>query len=342
MTDFYPIKTDDGSLSLFNNEVGDVYHSSIGAYKESLEKFIFPSNILDFVRNNDEVYILDVCYGMGYNSFAAIEEILKVNPNCKINIYALEYDISVLAFSVLVEFEKVKSNFIQFIKKGLLSFDKINAEMNNLTLKYQISPSVLSLKDNSSTFVHNIYYRTISNRTSLSEAQVKIPEIHIEINKNINFHLFIADARDSIMLIHNKIDFIFQDPFTPSKLPTLWSVEFFKCLYNLLKQNGNLTTYSAASPIRSGLIEAGFLIAKTEPVGRKNCGTIAYKDSEATYKQLTEEETGLLETNAGIPYYDMNLSATAEDILSFREEMISYSTRQSTSSYFKSLNKIKD
>lgn len=339
MTDFYPIVTDDGSLSLYNNEVGDVYHSVIGAYKESLEKFVFPSGLLDFVKTNNEVTILDICYGMGYNSFAAIEEIQKVNPKCKINIYALEYDVSVLAFSTLLSFEKVKSNFVESIKSCLLAFDEIRLENINLAKKHNILPIDLSVKAKSGTFVHNIYYRTLSNRISLGSKTVKIPEIHAKINNNINFHLFIADARNSIQLIDNYFDYIFHDSFTPSKLPTLWTVDFFKRLEGLLNINGNLSTYSAASPVRAGLIEAGFYLGKTLPVGRKNCCTIAYKNKNLINIPLEDHELGILSTNAGVPYYDQNLDANTESILKNRKELQNIAGRQSSSSYFKNLKK---
>ena len=58
---FYPVFTDDDSVSLYNNEFKDIYHSRIGGTRESLEKFIIPSEILDYVSKNNEVKILDIC-----------------------------------------------------------------------------------------------------------------------------------------------------------------------------------------------------------------------------------------------------------------------------------------
>ena len=87
----------------------------------------------------------------------------------------------------------------------------------------------------------------------------------------INF--FIDDARKAIKLVNTQHDFIFHDPFTPSKAPILWTVDFFRELRRLLDENGNLTTYSSAAPVRAGLIKAGFFIGRTEPVGKKTSGT---------------------------------------------------------------------
>ena len=42
------------------------------------------------------VSILDVCFGLGYNSAAAIDKIMEVNPECKIIIVGLEKDEKIL------------------------------------------------------------------------------------------------------------------------------------------------------------------------------------------------------------------------------------------------------
>lgn len=39
-----------------------------------------------------QLTILDICYGLGYNSAAALEQIWKVNSDCQVNLVALESD----------------------------------------------------------------------------------------------------------------------------------------------------------------------------------------------------------------------------------------------------------
>ena len=76
------ILTDDNSVGLFNNEVNDIYHSKNGALTEARQKFVEPS--FSFFEK-DELNILDICYGIGYNTKAAIssnkkfEEVLKTD-----------------------------------------------------------------------------------------------------------------------------------------------------------------------------------------------------------------------------------------------------------------------
>ena len=130
-------------------------------------------------------------------------------------------------------------------------------------------------------------------------------------------------------------DFIFLDAFTPTKLPTLWSVEFFRELYKLLNSKGNITTYSNSAAVRNGMIESGFFVGKTEK------GTIAFKDKSLLTNPLDEKSLGLLKTRAGIPFYDKNLNSTAEDILALRKKMIAESDLQSSSKFLKNYTKNK-
>ena len=66
-------KTEDGSIGLYNKEMNEIYHSKYGAKKEAFEKFVEPALIL----NNKQLKILDVCYGIGYNTKCALENFLN-------------------------------------------------------------------------------------------------------------------------------------------------------------------------------------------------------------------------------------------------------------------------
>ncbi len=59
--------TKDGTTTLFNAQFNQTYHSTSGAYEEAMEKYVRPANI---VKGNA---ILDFCFGLGYNTLAAIE-----------------------------------------------------------------------------------------------------------------------------------------------------------------------------------------------------------------------------------------------------------------------------
>ena len=78
------IQTKDKSYTFFNEEYQEIYHSQTGALEEAQKKYIEPLGV------KDNQVILDICFGLGYNTFAAIE-------NAKhLKIIALEKDPKVL------------------------------------------------------------------------------------------------------------------------------------------------------------------------------------------------------------------------------------------------------
>lgn len=68
MDDIVPFFTLDGSVGLYSKSEDDIFHSVYGALSEAYDKFILPANLDDYFKNNKEIKILDLCYGIGYNS----------------------------------------------------------------------------------------------------------------------------------------------------------------------------------------------------------------------------------------------------------------------------------
>ena len=55
-----------------------------------------------------------------------------------------------------------------------------------------------------------------------------------------------------------KFDIVYQDAFSPSTNPVLWTKEYFRDIKNLISKTGVLTTYSTALKTRLALYENGF------------------------------------------------------------------------------------
>ncbi len=85
------IITADNTETFLNEVRGETYHSYTGAVEESLKKFVEPCKIRGLAKKG-EVKILDVCFGLGYNSAVAVDIALQENSNCKIEIIGLEKD----------------------------------------------------------------------------------------------------------------------------------------------------------------------------------------------------------------------------------------------------------
>tara|TARA_Y100000310_G_C20674203_1_gene811990 strand:- start:2358 stop:2975 length:618 start_codon:yes stop_codon:yes gene_type:complete len=111
------VKTADQSNTFFNEEYQETYHSTSGALEESFEKFIKPSKL----KENSKV--LDICFGIGYNSYAAI----KTCEN--LTIVALENDEKILKNTNNIKLDEK----YEIIKK--LAKDKVYKDENyNLKL----------------------------------------------------------------------------------------------------------------------------------------------------------------------------------------------------------------
>ncbi len=82
---------EDGSKTLYSKEFDEPYHSTKdGALHESLEKHVKPSFSLK--SNKDELTILDICFGLGYNTFATLHHIKKHKLKTKVHILSPEFD----------------------------------------------------------------------------------------------------------------------------------------------------------------------------------------------------------------------------------------------------------
>ena len=81
--------TDDGSITYRNPEVDETYHSHSGALNEALKKYVLPSGI---DTHKGDITVLDVCYGLGYNSFVALAWWLEHHAEEKIHFICLEND----------------------------------------------------------------------------------------------------------------------------------------------------------------------------------------------------------------------------------------------------------
>jgi len=104
--------------SFFNEYFQDIYKSKIGAIGEAKKKFVIPCKISKLAKNG-EIKILDVCFGIGYNSLIAIHEALKVNPKCKITIVGLENDQAVFEQILKMKFDKKYKKEYSLIQKAV-------------------------------------------------------------------------------------------------------------------------------------------------------------------------------------------------------------------------------
>lgn len=81
--------TADGSFTFFSEEFKESFHSHQGAKLEAELKFVQPLQLREKAKQ-PSLKILDVCYGLGYNTAASLAAIHQVNPHCVIEWVGLE------------------------------------------------------------------------------------------------------------------------------------------------------------------------------------------------------------------------------------------------------------
>lgn len=105
------ILCEDGTNTLYSREFNEPYHSTRdGALQESLQKHVKPSFKLK--SDKEKLTILDICFGLGYNTFATLYHIKKNKLKTKVHILSPEFDEGLVrsldTFEYPSEFENLK------------------------------------------------------------------------------------------------------------------------------------------------------------------------------------------------------------------------------------------
>jgi uncharacterized protein len=269
------VTTDDGTITKLDAETGELYHNRAGAYTEALCNYVQPSNALARLQENEEIKLLDSCFGLGYNTLALCAEAAKLQIPGKIVITAIELDPQIIR-----------------------DVQQVMAAQQFATL--------------------HRFFRDKDFATEFGEWRGAHNYLQIRLN------LINGDLRKAVPALQDDFDFVFHDPFSPRKVPELWTIDLFREYYRLLERlNGAVLTYSSAGAVRGGLQQAGFHVYKTTSVGAKPGGTLA---SVTKLEQLpngvhvlSDDESAKLRGKSGIAYRDTDFSLARDDIQRARD-----------------------
>ncbi len=96
MSELIELITNDGSFSLRSVFFQENFHSIQGALEETKTKFTNPSDLKRF--KDKSINVLDICFGIGYNSASLLSDLIKQNSS--LNWYALEIDKKPLEYAL--------------------------------------------------------------------------------------------------------------------------------------------------------------------------------------------------------------------------------------------------
>ncbi len=119
---FTPVETGDGSSTFYSEKFGEWFHSREGACHEAQQTYVETVQLAQrsqLIPANSRLKILDICYGLGYNTAAALETIWQANDRTPVDIKALEIDIEVGRSAVAHQLTQQYSPAVQHVLNEL-------------------------------------------------------------------------------------------------------------------------------------------------------------------------------------------------------------------------------
>jgi tRNA U34 5-methylaminomethyl-2-thiouridine-forming methyltransferase MnmC len=90
------VRSDDGSCTAYSSQFDEHYHSTKdGALNESLQKHVIPA--LSLQQGKPEVTILDICFGLGFNTLATLYYLEHHGIDQRVRIFSPEFDAELIA-----------------------------------------------------------------------------------------------------------------------------------------------------------------------------------------------------------------------------------------------------
>jgi hypothetical protein len=259
-------KTDDGSFSLWDPETQELHHNRAGAFTEAQHHYARPF-VLTLAPAGGHLRWHDVCFGLGYNTWVLLVELLSVPMETpwRVEVFAYERDPNMALF------------WPQILKDPRFE---------------SLAPVLQALE-------HNKHYRTLQGVFD-SPLEITWPCGH-----RLVLHLFWGDVRDHFQPVPAQA--ILHDAFSPRKVPELWTVDLFRQYHQSVATTaGILLTYSTAPAVLGGLQQAGFSVYRTPALGAKRGGTLACAQPLELLlhpiQLLSDEEAKLIQGARGLPY----------------------------------------
>ena len=207
---------------MYSKKYNQNFHSTKdGALSESLVKHVIPS--FKLIDLNKDLNILDICFGIGYNTFATIYYCLKNNIKTKITFYSPEFDEELIKslkdFNYPKEFDNIKhiinevsSNYYykdeQFeINIFIGDARKYIKSLNNIDIVYQDAFSSEVNKELWSEEYFADIVKVLNNKAVVTTYSIATPiRLSMSNNKLFIYQHILPNKRKATVALNYQID----------------------------------------------------------------------------------------------------------------------------------------
>lgn len=140
------IQSEDGSYTAYSKAFDEHYHSTKdGALNESLSKHVLPA--LKHTEDKDEITILDICFGLGFNTLATLYALKESDK--KVHIYSPEFDQALISS---LKYFQYPNDFDEFRSIILALSEEQRYESENLSITIYLGDARAFIKETTVKF----------------------------------------------------------------------------------------------------------------------------------------------------------------------------------------------
>jgi tRNA U34 5-methylaminomethyl-2-thiouridine-forming methyltransferase MnmC len=219
------VPTADGSLTIRHPDANECYHSTVGAAFEAQTLYIQHSGVTErLAQATRPIRVLDVGMGLGYNALSTVAAWAAISSPSAVELVSLEINPDLAA-----------------------------------ALASGTAPWQRGWRDD-----WTAWSRTLRKVQENHEWRAVIA--HPSSPAICSWRVVIGDAasQDLAALDIGSVDYIWQDPFSPQRNPSLWSAAWFAQLKSVATPDCKLMTYSVARLVKDNLAAAGWRAERFE------------------------------------------------------------------------------
>jgi tRNA U34 5-methylaminomethyl-2-thiouridine-forming methyltransferase MnmC len=278
--------TDDGSRTLWDQQLDETYHSGCGAVAESFTVYLSHSGVLAQLQSRASTRVLEYGFGTAtaflltaaaaeiYNTpltYRGLElELLPSDIFASLDLSADWPDVPKWTNQILPSQPTQQPTIESEPRYGVIASNKSSEDSETPTASII---SVSDLLERSQQLLRDF----VRWRSSLPLCP---PEgIYVwQATDQTRLELVIGDAVHYQPTNTPPFDAVYFDPFSPANAPQLWSERVFQVAFDSLRDHATLTSYCVKGAVRSRLAKVGFVVQKVAgPRGGKREVLIAHR-----------------------------------------------------------------